>query len=83
MNFKQLTRKLDMLTKKYERRVIKLAAAYKKIDESEFLIKGALMVEIRKVCPHTTEVYHDTWHPHTRDGDQYYECSLCGNRRKV
>jgi transposase-like protein len=39
--------------------------------------------KMQAYCPHLESTHVDTWHPHTRDGDEYYICKECGKRRDV
>lgn len=83
VSFNSLKKDLDKLQSKYDGDKEKLRAKLEIASNKFFSSKKVLIEEIKKVCPHEKEVYHDDWHPHTRDGDQYYKCVLCGNERKV
>ena len=81
--FTKLKEKLNILNNKFKEDKEKIDSKLEKKRSEYFTKKDNLIEKISEVCPHKNETYEDTWHPHTRDGDQYYECDLCGNKRYV
>lgn len=81
--FKALKKELDKVDAKYAKDKESLRKKLEAKSNEYYSERDKIMKEIKKVCPHKKEEYHDTWHPHTRDGDQYHKCKLCGNERKV
>lgn len=83
MNYKSLLEELNQLNKDYDQEKKRLKEREHRLLISFCSSRDELKAKIEKVCPHTEERYVDNWHPHTRDGSQYYECKICGRKRYV
>ncbi len=81
--FKTLRKELAKVESKYDKDREKLRAKLEIASNKFFKDRDSLLKQLVKVCPHEKEEYHDDWHPHTRDGDQYYKCTFCGHERKA
>lgn len=81
--FKEIKNDLDFLADGYKKQQERLEKEKDMYTTYYWESKRKLMKEAEAVCPHENTKYVDTWHPHTGDGDQYYECVVCKHREYV